>query len=115
MLPIAVTMKAHTKPNQLRECKYANYFEVGHNPFEFYIDFGQFDPQSQEVAMHTRIVTSPAYAKMLGETLSGSIGSFESEHGPIASQPDDADPMEMVRESLVRRSERTPRRMETKL
>jgi hypothetical protein len=105
-------MKAQTRASRLRECKYANYFEVGHNPFEFYVDFGQFDPQSQRVQMHTRIVTSPAYAKMLGEILAGSVGNFEGEHGPIAN-PDEIDPMEMVRESLERNAVRAPRRMES--
>ena len=95
-------MKAHTKPSRVREGKYANYFEVGHNPFEFYIDFGQYDPQSEKVQMHTRIVTSPAYAQLLGKTLSGSVQSFENEYGPIPDTAADADPMEMVRESLER-------------
>ena len=95
-------MKAHTKGTRVREGKYANYFEVGHNPFEFYVDFGQYDPQSEEVQMHTRIVTSPAYAKMMGETLSSSVESFEREHGPIPVNTDAVDAMEMVRESLKR-------------
>jgi hypothetical protein len=95
-------MKSHAKATRVREGKYANYFEIGHNPFEFYVDFGQYDPQSQKVQMHTRIVTSPAYAKMMGETLSSSIGSFEREHGPIPANSDAVDAMEMVRESLKR-------------
>jgi hypothetical protein len=95
-------MKAHAKGARVREGKYANYFEVGHNPFEFYVDFGQYDPQSETVQMHTRIVTSPAYAKMMGETLSASVESFECEHGPIPANSDDIDAMEMVRESLKR-------------
>jgi uncharacterized protein DUF3467 len=95
-------MKAHAKGARVREGKYANYFEVGHNPFEFYVDFGQYDPQSETVQMHTRIVTSPAYAKMMGETLSASVESFEREHGPIPASSDDIDAMEMVRESLKR-------------
>jgi hypothetical protein len=107
-------MKAQSKASRLRECKYANYFEVGHNPFEFYVDFGQYDPQAEQVQMHTRIVTSPAYAKMLGATLSGSVENFENEHGPIAANADDADPMEMVRESLERQAERVARKMEVK-
>jgi hypothetical protein len=98
-------MKAHTKGTRAREGKYANYFEIGHNPFEFYVDFGQYDPQSEKVQMHTRIVTSPAYAKMMGETLSSSVENFEREHGPIPANSDalDAlDAMDMVRESLKR-------------
>ena len=101
-------MKAHSKPNQVREGKYANYFEVGHNPFEFYVDFGQYDPNSEKAKMHTRIVTSPAYAKILGQTLCGSVDNFESEHGLIQANSDDVDPMEMVRESLEEQA-RQPR------
>ncbi len=95
-------MKTHAKGTRVREGKYANYFEVGYNPFEFYVDFGQYDPQSEKVQMHTRIVTSPAYAKMMGETLSSSVESFECEHGTIPANSDEIDAMEMVRESLKR-------------
>jgi Protein of unknown function (DUF3467) len=95
-------MKAHAKGTRVREGKYANYIEVGHNPFEFYVDFGQYDPQSQKVQMHTRIVTSPAYAKMMGITLSSSVESFEREHGTIPANSEEIDAMEIVRESLNR-------------
>ena len=95
-------MPPQVKPNRIREGKYANYFEVGHNPFEFYVEFGQYDPPSQKVQMHTSIVTSPAYAKMLVETLSASVQNFEREHGPIPANSDEVDAMEMVRESLKR-------------
>jgi hypothetical protein len=90
----------NAKASRVREGKYANYYEVGHNPFEFYVDFGQYDPQSESVQMHTRVVTGPAYAKMLVETLSVAVQKFEREHGPIRSNRDDLDAMEMVRESL---------------
>jgi hypothetical protein len=95
-------MKSQTKPARIREGKYANYFEVGHNPFEFYFDFGQYDPPSENVRILTRILTSPNCAKMLLETLSSSIQNFEREHGPIATGGDDVDAMEFVRESLKR-------------
>ena len=95
-------MKAHAKPTRVLEGKYANYFEVGHNPFEFYLDFGQFDPQSKKVQPMARILASPACAKMLGKTLSSSVDSFEQEHGPIPTNTGEVDAMEMVRESLKR-------------
>jgi hypothetical protein len=95
-------MKSRAKGTRLREGKYANYFEVGYNPFEFYVDFGQYDPQSEKVQMHTRIVTNPAYAKMMGETLSSSVVSYEREHGAIPASSDAVDAMEIVRESLKR-------------
>lgn len=99
-------MKAGSKTSRVREGKYANYFEVGFNPFEFYVDFGQYDPQSERVQMHTRIVTSPAYAKMMGETLGSSVETFEREHGPIPADTGGLDAMEMVRESLKKTESR---------
>jgi hypothetical protein len=101
------SMKSHDKGMQVPDRKYVNYFEVGHNPFEFYVDFGQYDPNSEKVQMHTRIVTSPAYAKMMGKTLSSSVGNFEREHGTIPANANEIDAMEMVRESL-RRTETKP-------
>lgn len=62
---------------------YANYFEVGHNAFEFLIDFGQFQPESGEVSMHNRIVTGPVHAKLLTKLLTEAIAYFEAEHGEI--------------------------------
>lgn len=95
-------MKAQSAAKKVREGKYANYFEVGHNEFEFYVDFGQYDPQSEKVQMHTRIVTGPAYAKMMGDTLASSVKTFEREHGPIGAGAGELDAMEIVRESLKR-------------
>lgn len=95
-------MRAQSGARKIREGKYANYFEVGYNQFEFYVDFGQYDPQSEKVQMHTRIVTGPAYAKMMGETLASSVQNFEREHGPIVADTGELDAMEMVRESLKR-------------
>jgi hypothetical protein len=95
-------MKSHSGARKVREGKYANYFEVGHNEFEFYVDFGQYDPQSEKVQMHTRIVTGPVYAKMMGDTLASSVKTFEREHGPIGACVGELDAMEIVRESLKR-------------
>src|SRR5262249_22324684 len=46
---------------------YANYFEVGHNLYEFFIDFGQFQPEVAEVVVHTRIAVAPTHAKAFTE------------------------------------------------
>lgn len=95
-------MKREGKAKKIREGKYANYVEVGHNQYEFYVVFGQFDPESEKVQMHTRIVTGPAFAKMMGQRLNSSVETFEREHGPISADTDGLDAMEMVRESLKR-------------
>ena len=52
---------------------YANYFEVGQTNFEFVIDFGQRYRGQPPSACHTRIVTSPVYARALLRTLNGAI------------------------------------------
>lgn len=73
-----MTQKAET----VLAASYANFLVVGHNAFEFILDFGQGylggDPR-----IHTRVVTAPVYAKAMLETLRASIGRFEVEHGAI--------------------------------
>ncbi len=65
------------------EGRYANYFKVGYNEFEFVIDFGQFYHDDEDTRMHTRIITSPAYMKALLETLRKSIEECERAYGNI--------------------------------
>lgn len=72
------------------EGRYANYFEVGHNAFEFVLDFGQvYAGESQQGQFHTRIVTAPVYANTLLKTLQGSIDRYEKTFGVI---PEDSEP-----------------------
>jgi hypothetical protein len=47
-----------------KEGRYANFFQVGHNEFEFVIEFGQ-----QDLGIHTRIYVSPQYARVLCDLL----------------------------------------------
>lgn len=68
---------------RLLEGRYANYFKVGHNPIEFLLDFGQFYPESEKAQLHTRIITSPIYAKALLEILQESIDRYEQTFGSI--------------------------------
>lgn len=66
------------------EGRYANFFKVGHNAYEFIIDFGQYyedDPQRERI--HSRIVTSPAYAKGLLKTLREAIVLHEEKYGSL--------------------------------
>lgn len=65
------------------EGRYSNYFKVGHNAFEFVLDFGQFYSESKEAHLHTRIITSPIYVKGLLETLRESIERYEKSFGAI--------------------------------
>lgn len=63
--------------------RYANFFKVGHNAFEFVFEFGQSQGESEDASVHTRIVTAPGYAKTFMETLRESIAQYEREFGTI--------------------------------
>ena len=68
-----------------REGRYANYFETGHNAFEFILQFGQLYQEDHEPLIHTRIITSPAYAKTLLEVLQQAVAQYEEEFGAAAA------------------------------
>ena len=63
------------------EGRYANCFQVGHNAFEFVINFGQLYEVEAEGRIHTRIITSPVYMKAFIETLVESMRQYESQFG----------------------------------
>ena len=71
------------------EGKYANYFKVGHNAFEFVVefsqlyDFAQLSTEFPVEKVHTRIVTSPVYAKELLSVLQESVSEYERVFGTI--------------------------------
>lgn len=81
------------------EARYANYFEIGHNEFEFIFDFGQYQPEDECGQMQCRIITAPVYAKLLAEMLSASIQCYEEEHGLIKRAEGNSDPLEVARRS----------------
>jgi hypothetical protein len=62
------------------EGRYANYFQIGFNAYEFILDFGQQYPPDAE-RIHTRIVTSPPLARSLLETLERSLRDHDREYG----------------------------------
>jgi hypothetical protein len=69
--------------------KYANYFKVGFNAYEFIIDFCQYypendsDSETEKAELCERFITSPAYAKSLVNVLSKSINEYEAVFGFI--------------------------------
>jgi len=65
--------------------QYANYAKVGHNAFEFIFDFGLLQGESGDVFIHTRIFTSPGYAKAFMEILQESIAKHEETYGNIGT------------------------------
>ena len=65
------------------EGRYANYFQVGHNAFEFVLDFGQVDAERQTGRFHTRIITTPVYVRIMFELLQESIERYTQTFGAI--------------------------------
>jgi hypothetical protein len=72
-------------PSEEAEGRYANYFKAGHNAFEVILEFAQFYDGDARPRVHTRIITSPAYARTFLEVLKDSLETYESVYGPIAS------------------------------
>jgi hypothetical protein len=77
------------RKNDRLEGKYANYFEVGHNAYEFVIDFGQYYSENEEAELFTRVITGPVYVKELFETLKESIKQYEKKFGSKSEDKDD--------------------------
>jgi hypothetical protein len=81
-------MPDQSRPGKLSEeaeGRYANYFKAGHNAFEVILEFAQFYEGDAQPRVHTRIITSPAYARTFLEVLKESLEGYESVYGPIAS------------------------------
>lgn len=70
----------------VQETRYANFLKVGNNAFEFVLDFGQFYEDWQEARLHTRIITSPAYAKAFCGLLGDSLRRYEERSGSIPEE-----------------------------
>lgn len=69
--------------NEDPEGRYANCFNAGHNAFEVILEFAQFYEGDVQPRVHTRIVTSPAYAKTFLEVLRESLERYEAVYGSI--------------------------------
>jgi hypothetical protein len=70
------------------EGKYANYFQIGQNAIEFVFEFGQLYSDEPVPLLHTRIVTSPSYAKDLLVLLKKALAEHETQYGPASSVTD---------------------------
>jgi hypothetical protein len=83
---------------------YVNYFELGHNPYEFLIDLGQYRPTISEkggsVNMHTMVAISPPYAKLLSQLLAAAIHEHECVHGKIVEIASTDSPFERALRSF---------------
>ncbi len=76
MDPEELKRRQPTKGLAAKEGRYANFFQVGHNEFEFLIEFGQ-----QDGGIHTRIYVSPQYARVLSELLVETLRQHDLEFG----------------------------------
>jgi hypothetical protein len=65
---------------------YANYLKVGQNAFEFMFDFGQLYLEDNDAQFHTRIITTPIYAKAFFRVLQECIDLYEQEFGKIPEE-----------------------------
>jgi hypothetical protein len=68
------------------ESRYTNYFQVGHNSAEVVVDFGWFYVDEAGPTIHTRIATTPVYAKALLDTLQDAIRTYERTFGVIPAE-----------------------------
>jgi Protein of unknown function (DUF3467) len=57
-----VSDKDKKRPNLI--ARYSNFFQVGHNAYEFLLEFGQ-----EGSDIHTRIYLSPQHARILSDLL----------------------------------------------
>ena len=73
--------------SELGEGRYADYFEIGHNAFEFLLDLGQLGFEIQPTRVYLRVITSPAGARRLCQLLKESLAAYRESFGPIP--PDD--------------------------
>ncbi len=68
-------------PGDMLQARFANSFRTGYNSEEIVIDFGQGYEGGGAVTFHTRIVTSPMYAKQMVELLMLTLEDFEAVYG----------------------------------
>ena len=57
--------------------RYANYFKIGHNDYDFVLDFAHFYSENGPAQFHTRIICNVSAAKALLQTLGESIHLHE--------------------------------------
>jgi len=62
---------------------YSNLALIVHSPQEFVIDFARITPGSPKAKVYSRIIMTPAHAKMLQNALEENIKKYESAFGGI--------------------------------
>ena len=89
--PPFVTPRSHVaaQSGKRRKGKYANYFEVGHNTFEFVADFGQYE--GDDVTWHTRVIMNPSAARAFLDLLTESLEHFERRYATTTKRTSSGD------------------------
>jgi hypothetical protein len=62
---------------------YSNMALIVHSPQEFVIDFARVTPGTQKARVYSRIIMTPAHAKMLYRALEENLKKYESKHGEV--------------------------------
>lgn len=73
---------------------YSNIVRIGHSPYEFMLDFGQFQPEGKKAFMDVRVIVSPQHAKAIMKALQENISGFEEKNGKIGVKPGESDAAE---------------------
>ncbi len=78
-------MEEQERDNQYKRVRtiYSNIVRIGHSPYEFMLDFGQFQPEGKRAFMDVRIITSPQHAKAILKALKENIAIYEEKYGKI--------------------------------
>jgi len=82
------------KPRQLNieigekesEGIYANLAMIAHSPQEIIIDFARVMPGAPKTKVLSRIIMTPAHAKLLSKALEENLKKYESQYGQIKIQ-----------------------------
>jgi len=70
---------------------YSNIVRIGHSPYEFMLDFGQFQPEGKRAFMDVRIISSPQHAKAILKALKDNIARYEERYGKISISADEGE------------------------
>lgn len=69
-------------PRDLRAV-YANVAFISHTPMEVVMDFAQMLPRTPRGSVVSRVIMTPAHAKMLQAALAQNIANYERQFGEI--------------------------------
>jgi hypothetical protein len=98
-------MEEQNKDSQTERIRtvYSNIVRIGHSPYEFMLDFGQFQPEGKRAFMDVRVITSPQHAKAILKALKDNIAIYEEKYGKINIETDQADEEDTNKELDQRR------------